>query len=49
MKKVYMIILGALVSVFVIGFTIWQLFFNPQHLPSGDIFLRVLHQTETTQ
>ncbi|MCT9853009.1 DUF5412 domain-containing protein [Priestia megaterium] len=36
MKKVYMIILGALVSVFIIVFTIWQLFFNPQHLPSGD-------------
>ena len=36
MKKIHIIIYAALASFLIISFTIWQLFFNPRHLPSGD-------------
>ncbi len=36
MKKIHIIIFAAVASCLIIRFTIGQLFFNPQHLPSGD-------------
>lgn len=36
MKKIRIIIYAAVAGCLITAFTIWQLFFNPRHLPSGD-------------